>query len=130
MHLAKPFDPIAPGEWDFFAFDFTPDVGSASISSTSWSCSLKPLQTAADAAPQGHVAASYVQTQLGMDDAAVLFFPTPPAATTVLFGAFSVARVGGFLLGQVGATYLLAATVVTSDGRTLSLSADLPIGQL
>ena len=128
MHLAKPFDPIAPGEWDFFAFDFTPDVGSASISSASWACSLKPLQTVADAAPQGHVAASYVQTQLGMDDAEG-FFPVPPPAATVLTGAFSVARVGGFLPGQAGATYLLAATVTTSDGRTLSLSADLPIGQ-
>jgi hypothetical protein len=29
MHLPTPFDPLAPGEWDFFAFDFTPDVGAA-----------------------------------------------------------------------------------------------------
>jgi hypothetical protein len=127
MHLSKPFDPIAPSEWDFFAFNFTPDVGTASISSTSWTCTLKPLQTAADAAPQAHVAASFVQTQLGMDDAPG-FFPVPPPAAMVLIGAFSVARVGGFLPSQAGATYLLAATVTTSDGRTLSLSADLPIG--
>jgi hypothetical protein len=126
VHLSKPFDPLAPGEWDFFAFNFTPDVGTASIGSTSWTCSLKPLQAAADAAPQAHVAASYVQTQLGMDDAPG-FFPVPPPAATVLVGAFSVARVGGFLPSQAGATYLLTATVVTTDGRTLSLSADLPI---
>jgi hypothetical protein len=127
MHLAKPFDPIAPGEWDWFAFNFTPDLGTAAIASTSWTCALKPLQTAADAAPQAHIATAYAQTQLGMDDAPG-FFPVPPPTATVLTGAFSVARVGGFLPSQAGATYLLAATIVTSDGRTLALSADLPVG--
>jgi hypothetical protein len=127
MHLTKPFDPIAPGDWDWFAFDFTPDVGTGSIASTSWVCTLKPLQTVADGQPQAHIAAVYAQAQLGMDDAPG-FFPVPPSAATVLSGAFSVARVGGFLPSQAGATYLLAATIATSDGRTLSLSADLPVG--
>jgi len=126
MHLAKPFDPIAPGEFDFFAFDFTPDVGTASISSTSWACSLKPLQTLVDPAPQAHVTASFAQAQLGIDESAG-FFPVPPPTAIVLNGAFSVARVGGFLPSQNGATYLLTATAVISDGRTLLLSADLPI---
>ena len=128
MHLAKPFDPIAPGEWDWFAFNFTPDIGTGAIASTSWACTLKPLQTAADGAPQAHIASVYVQTQIGLDEAPG-FFPVPPPTSTVLSGAFSVARVGGFLPTQAGATYLLAATIQTADGRTLSLSADLPVGQ-
>jgi hypothetical protein len=126
MHLPTAFDPIAPGEWDFFAFDFTPDVGSVAVASTSWTCALKPFQTAIDPAPQGHVAAAYAQSQIGTD-AALFAFPTPPAVPVVLYGTFSVARVGGFGPAQAGATYTLAATVVTADGRTLSLSADLPV---
>jgi hypothetical protein len=127
MHLSKPFDPIAPGEWDFFAFNFTPDIGTTAMVSTSWACILKPVQMVADAAPQGHIAASFVQSLLGIDEAPG-FFPVPPPGAIVLSGAFSVARVGGFLPNQAGATYTLAATVVTADGRTLTLSADLPVG--
>src|SRR5215472_29004 len=130
MHIAKPFDPIAPGEWDNFGFNFTPDVGAAAISSTSWACAVKtaPPGGAVDPAPQAHVAAAYAQTQIGTDEGP-LVFPMPPDVAVILFGAFSVARVGGFTAAQAGATYTLAATVQTSDGRTLSLSADLPVGQ-
>jgi hypothetical protein len=127
MHIAKPFDPIAPGEFDNFAFNFTPDMGAATIASTSWSCALKPLQGVIDPLPQAHVVAAYAQTQIGTAEGP-LVFPTPPDVAVVLVGAFSVARVGGFLAGQAGATYTLAATVFTSDGRTLVLSADLPVG--
>jgi hypothetical protein len=128
VKLAQPFDPIGPGEYDNFAFDFSKDVGAATIASTSWSCSLKPLQTAADPAPQSHIVSTSVQTQVGTG-LGPLVLPLPPDAIAVVTaGAFSVARVGGFLASQAGTTYLLAATVVTSDGRTLSLSADLPIG--
>ena len=38
MRLATPFDPIELGEIDNFAFDFTADMGSATMVSTSWSC--------------------------------------------------------------------------------------------
>jgi hypothetical protein len=127
VHLSRPFDPIAPGEFDNFAFDFSADVGpGASISSTSWTCALKPLQTVLDPAPQAHIIAAYAQTKIGSADGP-LFLPTPPDIAVVITGAFSVARIGGFLSSQAGATYELEATVVLSDGRALTLSADLPV---
>jgi hypothetical protein len=125
MHLTRPFDPLAPGESDNFAFDFTPDLGTIAIASTSWTCALKPYQTFPDPAPQAHVLATYPpQSIIGTDEGLVAF---PADVATVLAGAFSVARIGGFTAAQAGATYLLTASVVTADGRTLSLSADLPI---
>jgi hypothetical protein len=127
MQLRTPFDPIAPGEWDNFAFNFGEDLAGASIVATTWVCTLRPLQTVVDAAPQAHVASAFAQSQLVIDEGA-LAFPMPPNVPVTIYGAFSVARVGGFLPSQAGATYRLAATVVTSDGRTLSLSADLPVG--
>ena len=141
MHLVTPFDPIAPGEWDNFAFDFTADVGAAipgpgpGIISTSWTCSVRTPPAGGvtgsgpviDPAPQGHVAAVYAQAQIGVEEGPLLV-PLPPETMGVLTGAFSVARVGGFALAAAGATYTLAAIVLTSDGRTLSLSADLPVG--
>jgi hypothetical protein len=134
MHLSRPFDPLAPGEYDNFGFDFTADMGGATIVSTNWTCALKPLQNAVDPAPQAHVVVAYVQTQIGSGLGPLVLVAAPPSAlavagaAVVLTGAFSVARVGGFVPSQSGATYQLEATVVTSDGRTLSLSADLPIG--
>ncbi len=129
MHLVTPFDPIAPGEWDNFAFNFAADMAGASIGSTSWSCAVKtpPAGGAIDPAPQAHIAAVYAQTQIGAEEGPLLV-PPPPEAVGALTGAFSVARVGGFAAAAAGATYTLAATVLTSDGRTLSLSADLPVG--
>ena len=52
MRLATPFDPIGVGEIDNFAFDFTADMGAATMVSTSWSCALAPFQTATDPVPQ------------------------------------------------------------------------------
>jgi hypothetical protein len=127
MHLAKPFDPISPGEWDNFGFNFTPDLGTASIVATNWTCTLKQAGAIVDPLPQSHVAAAYAQTQIGTAEGPLLF-PMPPEVAVVLSGAFSVARIGGFTAAQAGATYTLAATVQTSDGRTLTLSADLPVG--
>ena len=40
MRLVTPFDPIEVGEVDNFAFDFTADMGAATIVSTSWICTL------------------------------------------------------------------------------------------
>ena len=52
MRLATPFDPIEIGEIDTFAFDFTADMGAATMVATTWSCALAPFQTAIDPAPQ------------------------------------------------------------------------------
>jgi hypothetical protein len=52
MRLATSFDPIEIGEIDNFAFDFTADIGAATMVSTSWTCALAPFQTATDPAPQ------------------------------------------------------------------------------
>jgi hypothetical protein len=127
MRISRPFDPLAAGEIDNFAFDFTADIGAATIASTSWTCTLK-TQGIIDPAPQSHVLGAFAQTQIGAG-AGPLTFPVQPDVAVVLVGAFSVAQIGGFLPSQAGATYTLCATVRTSDGRTLSLSADLPVGQ-
>jgi hypothetical protein len=36
-------------------FDFTADVGAATIVSTTWTCTLAPFQTAVDPAPQSRI---------------------------------------------------------------------------
>jgi hypothetical protein len=129
VHLITAFDPIAPGEWDNFAFNFTNDVGAAAIGATSWTCVVRtpPPGGGIDPAPQAHIGAVYAQTQIGAVQGPLLV-PLPPGSVGVLSGAFSVARVGGFAAAAAGATYTLEATVQTSDGRTLDLSADLPVG--
>ncbi len=129
MHLVKPFDPISAGEQDNFVFDFTNEVGPATIASTSWSCVVRtpPPGGAIDPAPQAHVIGVFVQSVIVTEDPSA--FPEPPPATALLTGAFSVAQIGGFASPAAGATYTMEATVVTSDGRTLSLSADLPISR-
>ena len=48
MRLPTSFSPIEVNEIDNFAFDFTAEVGSAAILSTSWSCKIGPFQTATD----------------------------------------------------------------------------------
>ena len=62
MRLPMPFDPIEIGEVDNFAFDFTADVGAATIASTSWTCALAPFQTAMDPAPQARILSTSAQT--------------------------------------------------------------------
>ena len=64
MRIATPFDPIEVGEADYFAFDFTPDMGAAAIVSTSWTCSLGPYETAIDPAPQSRGLSASLQTAL------------------------------------------------------------------
>jgi len=64
MRIATPFDPIEVGEIDNFAFDFTADVGAASIVSTNWTCVLAPYQTAIDPAPQSRVLSASPQTSI------------------------------------------------------------------
>ena len=64
MHITTPFAPIEVGEVDYFAFDFTPETGAATIVSTSWSCALGPYETAVDLTPQSRVFSVSPQTAI------------------------------------------------------------------
>jgi hypothetical protein len=116
MRLRTPFDPIEPGEVDNFVFEFTADMGAATIVSTSWTCALAPYQTATDLSPQSRILSASAQTVIQIRD------PLTGALLTKT-GFFSVAQIGGMPTSAIGATYVLEATVVTSDGRTLTLNS-------
>jgi hypothetical protein len=127
-HIARAFAPLAPGETDNFAFDFTDRVGSETIVSASWVCSLLSYQTVVDPEPQSHVLAVSAQTVIGLLGEGALYLPggaTLPVLPET--GAFACALIGGFTPAPAVVLYNLEATVKTSGGRTLSLDADLPI---
>ena len=124
MRIATPFDPIEIGEIDNFVFDFTADVGAATIVSTAWTCTLAPYQTAVDPAPQSRVLAVSVQT-------AIQVWSPVDRSLRIRTGAFSVGSVGGMPISAAGGTYILEATANLSDGRILKLSATVlckPLG--
>ena len=116
MRLPMAFDPIEVGEIDNFAFDFTADVGAATIAATSWGCALAPFQTATDPTPQSRIlsasAQSIIQVRSPLD-----------GSLQTLTGFFSVASVGGMPGSAVGGTYILEATANLSDGRILKLNS-------
>src|SRR5262249_23517050 len=116
MRLATPFDPIEVGEIDNFAFDFTADMGAATMVSTSWTCALAPFQTVTDPAPQSRVLSVSAQTTIQLRS---------PADGSLLTrtGFFSIALIGGMPATAAGGTYILEATVVLSDGRVLKLNS-------
>jgi hypothetical protein len=116
MRLPMAFDPIEVGEIDTFAFDFTADVGSASILSTNWTCALAPFQTATDPTPQARILATASETMIQTRS---------PRDGSLLrkTGCFSVATIGGMPASAVGATYILGAAVTISDGRVLKLNS-------
>lgn len=116
MRIAKPFDPIEVGEIDNFAFDFTADLGAATMMSTSWTCALAPYQTAVDAEPQSRVLAVSAQ-------AAIQLRSPLDGSLQTRVGAFSVGTIGGMPASAAGATYILEATANLSDGRVLKLNA-------
>jgi hypothetical protein len=116
MRVPTAFDPIELGEIDNFAFDFTADVGAATMVSTSWTCALAPYQTASDPSAQSRILATKLATIIQARD------PLSGALLTRT-GAFSVASVGGMPASAAGATYVLEATVLLSDGRVLSLNS-------
>jgi hypothetical protein len=116
MRLPATFDPIEVGEIDNFAFDFTADVGAASIISTSWSCALAPFQTAADPTPQARVLTASPQTMVQLRS------PRDGSLQTKT-GSFSVATIGGMPVSATGATYILEASVTLSDGRVVRLNS-------
>jgi len=116
MRLATPFDPIEIGEIDNFAFDFTADMGAATMVSTSWSCALAPFQTAIDPAPRSRVLSVSTQTSIQLRAPA-------DGALQTRTGFFSVASIGGMPTTAAGATYILEASAALSDGRILKLNA-------
>jgi hypothetical protein len=116
MRLPMTFDPIEVGEVDNFAFDFTADVGAATIASTNWTCSLAPYQTATDLAPQTRVLSASEQTFLQVRS------PLDGSLQTIT-GFFSVASVGGMPASAIGGTYVLEATAILTDGRVLKLNS-------
>jgi len=116
MRLVTPFDPIEIGEIDNFAFDFTADMGAATLVSTSWTCALAPFQTATDPAPQSRVLSVSTQTAIQ------LRAPANRSLQTCT-GFFSVASIGGMPTTAAGGTYILEATAALSDGRVLKLNA-------
>ena len=119
MRLATPFDPIELGEIDNFAFDFTPDMGAATMVSTRWTCTLAPFQAAAaDPAPQSRVLSASTQTTIQ------LRAPSDGSLQTRT-GFFSVASIGGMPATAAGGTYILEATAELSDGRVLKLNSTL-----
>ncbi len=116
MRLPTAFDPIEVSEIDNFAFDFTADVGAATMLSTSWSCTLAPYQTATDPAPQSRILAASAQTLIQLRS------PLDGSLQTRT-GFFSVASVGGMPDSAIGGTYVLEATANLSDGRVLKLNS-------
>ena len=116
MRIVTPFDPIEIAEIDNFVFDFTVDVGAATIVSTAWTCTLAPYQTAIDPAPQSRVLAVSVQT-------AIQLCSPLDRSLQIRTGAFSVGSVGGMPMSAAGGTYILEATANLSDGRVLKLNA-------
>jgi len=117
MRVATPFDPIEVGEIDNFAFDFTLDMGNASIVSTSWTCMLAPFQPAgvADPVPQSHILSASAQTTIAVR--------AIDGTLQNRNGFFSVASVGGFPASAMGGTYILEAVANLSDGRVLRLNS-------
>jgi hypothetical protein len=116
MRIATPFDPIEVGEVDNFAFDFTADVGAASIVSTNWTCVLAPYQTAIDPAPQSRVLSVSPQTSIQLRS-------SMDGSLQTRLGSFSVALIGGMPVSAAGGTYILEATANLSDSRVLKLNA-------
>ena len=116
MRLATPFDPIEPGEIDNFAFDFTAEMGAATILTTGWTCQLAPYQTATDPTPQARVLAAAPATAIQLRDPLT-------GAVAAKTGFFSVASIGGMPVSAVGGTYILEATATLSDGRVLKLNS-------
>jgi hypothetical protein len=115
MRLATPFDPIEVGEIDNFAFDFTADMGAATMISTSWTCALAPYETATDPAPQSRVLSVSTQTAIQVRAAT-------DGSLQTRTGFFSIATVGGMPVTAAGGTYILEASAALSDGRVLKLN--------
>lgn len=124
MRVPTAFDPIEANEIDNFAFDFTADMGAATMLSTSWTCTLAPYQTAMDPTPQARILSASAQTLIQVRS------PLDGSLQTRT-GFFSVASVGGMPASAIGGTFVLEATANLSDGRVLKLNSTVlcaPLG--
>jgi hypothetical protein len=115
----QPFSPLAPGEVDFFAFDFSGDAGQAEIVSTNWTCVLLPPYAGNDPTPQARVLTTMAVSSLQQPAR------LPALPTQLLTGQFTLAQVGGFPASALGSWYMLTATVTLNDGRVLVQSANV-----
>jgi len=124
MRIVTPFDPIEVGEIDNFAFDFTADVGAATIVSTNWTCVLAPYQTAVDPAPQSRVLSASRQTSVQLRSSV-------DGSLQTRLGSFSVALIGGMPASAAGGTYILEATAEAErNGRVQATRIMIPFGPL
>ena len=99
MRLAMPFDPNEIGKIDTFAFDFTADLGAATMVSTNWTCGVAPFETATDPVPQSRVLSVSTQTAIQLR--------TPiDGLLQTRTGFFSVASIGGMPITAAGGTYI------------------------
>ena len=118
MRITTPFAPIEIGEADYFAFDFTPDAGAATIVSTSWDCALGPYETAIDPTPQSRVFSVSSQT-------AIQIRSPMDGSLQMRTGAFSVGLIGGMPASAAGGNYILIeATASLSDGACAQAQYD------
>lgn len=116
MRILQAFDPLEVGEIDSFVFDFTSDIGNASMLSTSWTALFINNQIATDPNPQNIVLGSSVATSFAIRS------PIDGLVTTKT-GFFSIASIGGMPSTAQGGTYILEATLNLSDGRILKLNS-------
>jgi hypothetical protein len=115
MRLAMPLDPNEIGKIDAFAFDFTADMGAATMVSTNWTCGVAPFETATDPVPQSRVLSVSTQTAIQLGT------PTDGSLQTRT-GFFSVTS-DGMPVTAAGGTDILEASAALSDGRVLKLDA-------
>jgi hypothetical protein len=99
MHISHPFDPIEPIETDTRAFNFVADIGSTDILSTNWTIAVSVKSEVQDPTP-----------------AARLINPA------YLYNTMSVQLLSGCVDGVL---YVLGASVVLADGRTISANAEM-----
>ena len=109
MRIATPFAPIEVGETDYFAFDFTPDVGAATIVSTNWTCAQGPYETAIDPTPQSRVLSVSPQT-------AILMRSPADGSLQTRTGSFSVGLIGGMPVSAAGGTYVSRLPSILATG--------------
>ena len=120
MRLLTPVDPLEVGEIDTFLFDFTPDVGASFMlppvpGQPSVTCRLTPFSPGSDPDPQSRVANDRIST--------IYQIRGPDDSIQTKVGAFALADIGPLPASAAGATYILDAVAVLSDGRRIALNS-------
>jgi hypothetical protein len=119
MRETRPFDPLEVNEIDNFYFDFTGDVGAATIQSATWTCAMAPYQAPLiDPTPQARVLIVSTATSIEVRS------PIDGTLSPKL-GDFVIAQIGTYPASFAGGTYLHEAIANLSDGRRLKRSATM-----